>query len=55
MTKRIRHKLGICRRYMEDFFATRLFFEKKINRVSFLLQKKYKERIEKLKIKNYNV
>jgi len=53
MTKRIKHKLGICRRYMEDFFfGTRLILNKRVSRVTTVIRKKYEERFEKMKLKN---
>jgi|ERR1700733_6332457 len=51
MTKRVKHKLGICRRYMEDFFATLLVLRKKVSRVSKVICKKYEERFEKMKLR----
>jgi len=51
MTKRIKHKLGICRRYMEDFFGTRLILNKRVSRVTTVIRKKYEERFEKMKLK----
>ena len=51
MTKRIKHKLGVCRRYDEDFWGDRLLFDKKVSRISKFLRKKYEERFDKIKLK----